>query len=95
MDETVAAANADLASHGLSESAYLGDEDKRAMMQLSDDMGAYKTSTMLDLTQRKPMEVHYLFRRPVQRAEKLGIPVPHLETLVIQIEAMQRMYNLF
>lgn len=92
------------------------------MMQLSDDMGAYKTSTMLDLTQRKPMEAHYLFRRPVsitcshssdevifsflparpvaineqvQRAEKLGIPVPHLETLVIQIEAMQRMYNLF
>ena len=100
MDETVAAANADLASHGMPESAFLGDEDvswfpcinvclrrvvlllitptsqpfakwqKRAMMQLSDSMGAYKTSTMIDLTQRKPMEVHYLFRKPVQAGKR-------------------------
>lgn len=38
---------------------------KHAMMDLSDNMGPYKTSTMLDLTNRKPMEVHYLFRKPV------------------------------
>ena len=31
----------------------------------------------------------------VEKAEQLDVPVPHLETLVTQIEAMQRMYNLF
>ncbi len=35
MDETVAAANADLASHGLSESAYLGDEDVRLFSRVN------------------------------------------------------------
>ena len=50
---------------------------------------------MLDLTNRRAMEVKYLFRKAVDRAKKLGVPVPHLETLVIQIEAFQRMYNLY
>ena len=54
-----------------------------------------ETSTMLDLTNRRAMEVKYLFRKAVDRAKKLGVPVPHLETLVIQIEAFQRMYNLY
>lgn len=64
-------------------------------MDLSDNMGPYKTSTMLDLTQRKPMEVKYMFRKPMERAQQLGVAVPHLETLVAQIEAMQRIHNLF
>jgi 2-dehydropantoate 2-reductase len=68
---------------------------KQAMMDLSDNMGPYKTSTMLDLTQRNPMEVKYLFRKTLERAEQLGVAVPHLETLVAQIEAMQRIYKLF
>jgi 2-dehydropantoate 2-reductase len=120
MAEIIAAANADLSSHGASVSQYLGDTDvrgllrvqiacnsprylklfylclqKQLMMDLSDKMGAYKTSTMLDLNQRKPMEVKYMFRKPVERAEKLGVAVPHLETLVAQIEAMQRIHILF
>jgi ketopantoate reductase len=41
------------------------------------------------------MEVKYLFRAPVERARTLGVPVPHLETLVAQIGALQRMYNLY
>lgn len=32
-------------------------------MTLSDGMGPYKPSTMLDMLARKPMEVKYLFRR--------------------------------
>jgi 2-dehydropantoate 2-reductase len=121
MDETIAAANADLLAHGEDSSMLLGDVEvsgcvacdtvtptspltpdfsttelqKKLMTDLSDNMGPYKTSTMLDLTQRKPMEVQYMFTKPVERARKLNVPVPHLETLVAQIEAMQRMYNLF
>jgi 2-dehydropantoate 2-reductase len=95
MDETIAAANADLAKNGLDESFYLGDKDKKQMFDLSDGMGPYRTSTMIDFVDRNPMEVQYLFRKPVERAESLGVPVPHLETLVAQIEALQRFHNLF
>ena len=96
MDETIAAANADLARHGVGSNLFsLGDDDKRQMFALSDGMGPYRTSTMIDFVQRNPMEVKYLFRKPVDRAEQLGVPVPHLETLVSQIEAYQRFYDLF
>jgi 2-dehydropantoate 2-reductase len=95
MDETIATANADLKRNGWDESFYLGDKDKKQMFALSDDMGPYKTSTMIDLVERNPMEVQYLFREPVIRAKELGVPVCHLETLLAQIGALQRFYNLF
>jgi len=68
---------------------------KEQMMSLSDGMGPYKTSTMLDLVSRRPIEARYLFRKPLERAKELDIPVPHLETIVLQIEAFQRIYGLF
>jgi 2-dehydropantoate 2-reductase len=96
MDETIAAANADLQQHGLSdERLFLGDADKEAMFALSDGMGPYRPSTMIDLVERNPMEVQYLFRKPVERAKELGVPVPHLETLVAQIGAFQNFYDLY
>jgi len=95
MDETIAAANADIRKHGFDESYYLGEDEKKQMMDLSDGMGPYRTSTMLDLTNRNAMEVQYLFRKPIDRAEKLGVKVPTLSTLVAQIEYFQRFYNLF
>lgn len=91
MDETVAAANADLAAHGLGKEFYLNDADKKNMMDLSDNMGAYRTSTMIDFVEGRPLEVHYLFTKPVERARSLGVHVPHLETLVTQIEALERL----
>jgi 2-dehydropantoate 2-reductase len=94
MDETIAVANADLAKHGIDSLYFFDDQQKEFMMGLSDSMGAYRTSTMIDLTERKPMEVKYLFRKAVDCAHGLGIPVPHLETLVLQIEAFQRFYGL-
>ncbi len=95
MDETLQAANKDLKVRGYSEEEYLGETERAAMMALSDAMGPYKTSTMLDLTNSRPMEVKYVFRKFVDRAEQLGEPVPTLETLVTQIEFLQRVNNLF
>jgi 2-dehydropantoate 2-reductase len=96
MDETIEAANADLErTYGKGGFIPLGQEDKDCMMTLSDEMGPYKTSTMLDLINRRSMEVQYMFRKPVERAREFGTPVPHLETLVVQIEALQRHYGLF
>jgi len=59
-------------------------------MDLSDGMGPYRTSTMLDFVQKRPMETYYLFRRPLERAEALGIPAPSLETLIVLVEALQK-----
>ena len=73
----------------------LGNVEKEQMMNLSDNMGPYKTSTMLDLTNRRAMEVQYMFREPLQRAQRLGVPVPYLQTIVTLIEAYQRKYNLY
>lgn len=95
MDETIATANADLATNGVNESLFLGDQDKKQMFDLSDGMGPYRTSTMIDFVEKNPMEVQYLFNKPVQRAKALAVPVPHLETLVAQIQAFQSFYNLF
>jgi 2-dehydropantoate 2-reductase len=95
MDEVIAAANADLEKHGVDKSLHLGESEKKQMMDLSDGMGPYRTSTMIDLTERKSMEVKYMFQKPIERAQKLGVPVPHLETLVAQIEFFQRRYSLF
>eukprot|EP00527_Entomoneis_sp_CCMP2396_P008927 CAMPEP_0198144318 /NCGR_PEP_ID=MMETSP1443-20131203/14437_1 /TAXON_ID=186043 /ORGANISM="Entomoneis sp., Strain CCMP2396" /LENGTH=424 /DNA_ID=CAMNT_0043807687 /DNA_START=212 /DNA_END=1486 /DNA_ORIENTATION=- len=96
MDETIATANAELSAvyDDHDEWEPLGEAEKDQMMTLSDGMGPYKTSTMLDLTNRRAMEVRYMFREPVKRAEKLGVPVPHLQTLVAMIEAYQRKYGL-
>ena len=95
MDETIVAGNADLErKYGSGNFEPLVPADKDPMMALSDNMGPYKTSTMLDLTNRRPMEVQYMFQEPVNRARELQVPVPHLETIVAQIEALQRHYGL-
>jgi len=91
MDETITLANTDLVQHGAKEEVLLTQDDKKLMMALSDNMGSYRTSTMLDFTEGRPMEVKYLFSTPVDRARKLGVLVPHLETIVFQIEALEKL----
>jgi ketopantoate reductase len=49
---------------------------------------------MLDLVNRNPMEVKYVFRKAVDRANELNVPVPTLDTLVTQIEFLQRTHSL-
>ena len=95
IDETITIANADLKKYGCADDELLGEETRDEMMTLSDNMGPYKPSTMLDYHARKPMEVKYLFRKAVDRADELGVACPHLETIVCHIEAYQRHHNLF
>eukprot|EP01036_Dinobryon_divergens_P057840 gene57840-77189_t len=40
---------------------------------LTDGMGAYKTSTVLDLIAGNDLEVEYIFNRPYQRALALSV----------------------
>mmetsp|Transcript_21839 Transcript_21839/g.33192 ORF Transcript_21839/g.33192 Transcript_21839/m.33192 type:complete len:374 (-) Transcript_21839:187-1308(-) len=57
MDETLAVANEDINQRGFSDTGYLGEVEKEQMMALSDAMGPYKTSTMLDFRNERKMEV--------------------------------------
>jgi ketopantoate reductase len=72
-----------------------GETDMATMMRFSDEMGPYSPSTMLDFVNRRPMEVRYLFREPLNVAKRLRVATPTLETIVLQIEAYQRLYQLF
>ena len=68
---------------------------KQKLFELTDVMGPYKTSTMLDVSFNKPMEVEYLFSEPLARAKKYNVSVPTLETIIVQVEAIQRLRGLY
>jgi 2-dehydropantoate 2-reductase len=91
MEESRAIANADI---GTTQEA-LTVADMEHMWHLSDSVGAYQPSTLIDLLEKRPMEVEHLFRKPVERARALGVPCPHLEVVVALIEALQRQYDLY
>lgn len=96
IDEAIDAANTEMEHvYGKGNHEPLGILDRYAMMKLSDDMGPYKPSTYLDFVNRRPMEVKYLFREPLDRATLYNVSTPHLSTIVRQVEAFQRIYNLF
>lgn len=89
MQETLAVAQAECGP------ASLTDSHVEQMFAITDGMDAYRPSTMIDLLEKRPMEVLYLFRKPLERAQALGVPTPHLFTIVTMIEALQRKHNLF
>lgn len=94
MEETVAAANASVEARCCDQEPF-GESDMAMMMKFSDEMGPYRTSTSLDFINRRPMEVRYLFREPLEEAKRMNVATPTLEAIVLQIEAYQRIYNLF
>lgn len=89
MEETLAAAVSECGEGSLDQSHI------EAMYTFTDAMGSYRPSTMIDLLERRPMEVEYLFRQPLQRAQAMGVDTPHLFTIVTIIEALQRKYDLY
>jgi 2-dehydropantoate 2-reductase len=104
MDETIAAANTELQlllqnkklCHDENEQfVFLGDNEKYAMMKLSEDMGPYKPSTMLDFINRRSMEVQYLFIEPLQRAQNMNISTPQLHAIVARIQQLEKEYELY
>lgn len=96
MDDTILIANTELKHRGFTnEDYFLGDKLKQKLWELTDVMGPYKTSTMLDVMHEKPMEVKYLFTEPMLRAKHYNLTVPTLETIVLQVEAIQRLRSLY
>lgn len=74
MMEVIGAANA-LGIHGLDEAF------AQKMMQMTDDMVPYSPSMRLDFDFHRPMEVEYIYSRPIAEARAAGFDMPRLEML--------------
>jgi ketopantoate reductase len=60
------------------------------MFALTDVMGPYMSSTVLDLLAGLPMETEYMFIKPWERAKELGVEVPYLESVVLAVEGIRK-----
>ena len=78
MREVVGAANA-LGVSGLNE-AFI-----EQMLQMTDAMVPYSPSMRLDYDFHRPMEIHYLYTRPIAIAREAGFAMPKLEMLQQQL----------
>ncbi|MBT5774764.1 MAG: 2-dehydropantoate 2-reductase, partial [Dehalococcoidia bacterium] len=85
--ELVAAANVDLAQHG-TPARLDADEVVESMMTRTDDMAAYKPSTMIDFVEGREMEVHAIFEAPRQRAAELNVETPLIAAIAGQMRVL-------
>ena len=80
MEEVVAAGNADLASRESAERID-GEAVITRMFALTDVMGPYRPSTLIDFVEGRAIEVDAIFAEPARRARALGVPTPRLDQL--------------
>jgi 2-dehydropantoate 2-reductase len=83
MREVIAIANADLAAH--KQPALEGDELIETMFQLTDTMGDYRPSTLIDFMEGRPLEVDAIFAEPLRRAHAHEVPAHRLEVLTAKL----------
>ncbi|MDE2639027.1 MAG: 2-dehydropantoate 2-reductase [Chloroflexota bacterium] len=89
MEEVVVAGNADLEARG--EALRLdGSAIVETMFALTDNMGPYRPSTMIDYVEGRQMEVPAIFGAPLARAQELGVETPHLATLTALLQQYAR-----
>lgn len=68
------------AAHALGIDA-LDERFAQKMMQMTDEMVPYSPSMRLDFDFHRPMEIHYLYTRPIAEARAAGFQMPRLEML--------------
>ena len=85
--ELVTAANVDLAQHDTA-ARLDADEVVESMMTRTDDMAAYKPSTMIDFVEGREMEVHAIFEAPRARAAELKVETPLLAAIAGQMRIL-------
>jgi 2-dehydropantoate 2-reductase len=57
------------------------------MFSLTDTMGDYRTSMVLDYVAGRPLEVETILGEPARRAAVLGVPVPTIDVLYALVHA--------
>jgi len=55
------------------------------MIQMTDEMTPYSPSMKLDFDFHRPMEIHYLYTRPIEIAHEAGFRIPKLEMLEAEL----------
>ena len=59
------------------------------MIGMTERMTPYKPSMKLDYERRRPMEIDYLYTRPLAMAAGARCPMPRLEMLASQLRFLQ------
>ena len=86
MLEVVAVANA-LGVKNLDESFV------EQMIETTDAMTPYSPSMKLDFDFRRPMEIDYLYSRPIAKAHEAGLRMPKLEMLEAELRFIEEQYK--
>ena len=60
------------------------------MIQMTDEMTPYSPSMRLDYDFHRPMEIHYLYTRPIEIAREAGFRMPKLEMLEAELKFLQK-----
>ena len=63
------------------------------MIDMTDHMTPYSPSMKLDYDFHRPMEIHYIYIRPIQIAREAGFPMPKLEMLEAELKFLQASYQ--
>jgi len=82
MDEVIAAAGK--CGH------FLPTAETLTQMKRTEEMGAYKPSTLIDFEARKPLELEAIWGEPLRRARAAGAATPRLESLYSQLKKLDR-----
>lgn len=59
------------------------------MISMTDEMTPYSPSMKLDFDNHRPMEIEYIYSRPLQLAREAGMPMPKLEMLEAELRFIQ------
>lgn len=60
------------------------------MIRMTDEMTPYSPSMRLDYDFHRPMEIHYLYTRPIEIAREAGFRMPKLEMLEAELKFLQK-----
>lgn len=90
--EVAEIANADLRSAGSSEFID-ADETARGMIESTEKMEDYRSSTIIDFLEGRPMEIDAIFSEAVRRADRHGVGAPRVRLLTALLEAVGRNFE--
>jgi len=60
------------------------------MMKMTDEMTPYSPSMRLDYDFHRPMEIHYIYTRPIAIAREAGFAMPKLEMLEAELKFLEK-----
>ncbi len=63
------------------------------MIQMTDEMTPYSPSMKLDFDFHRPMEIYYLYTRPIEIARQAGFRMHKLEMLEAELRFLEAAYN--